>query len=61
MKNDNNIPLTDLSRCLTAYASADIVNPVENSYTAPRYAALANCMPRALWEDCLPIPPLRPS
>jgi hypothetical protein len=59
LMNDNDAPLTELRWRVAAYASGDTVNLAENSYTAPRYRGPGELQPKAQWQDCLPLPPLR--
>ena len=60
MKNDNDVPLTDLSWRIATYVPGDTVNLAENSYSTPRHRGPGERQPRGAWKDCLPMPPLRP-
>ena len=60
MKNDNSVPLVELRWRIAAYAPGDTVNLAENLYAAPRYRGPGQLQAGATWEDCLPMPPLRP-
>ncbi|QXI27606.1 multidrug transporter [Pseudomonas vanderleydeniana] len=60
MKNDNKVPLVELRWRVAAYAPGDTVNLAENSYAAPRYRGPGELQAAGVWEDCLPLPPLRP-
>lgn len=58
--NGNDIPLTELRWEVAAYAPGDSVNLAENSYETPRYRGPGELQPHSQWQDCLPLPPLRP-
>ena len=58
--NGNTVSLTELRWKITAYASGDTVNLAEDTYTAPRYRGPGDLLPGSQWQDCLPMPPLRP-
>jgi len=58
--NGNDIPLVELRWKLAAYAPGDTVNLAEDTYTAPRYRGPGELQAKAQWQDCLPLPPLRP-
>jgi hypothetical protein len=60
MNNGNDVPLTELRWRIAAYAPGDTVNLADNQYTAPRYRGPGELQAGANWEDCLPMPPLRP-
>jgi hypothetical protein len=45
---------------IAAYAPGDTVNLADNQYDAPRYRGPGELQAGANWEDCLPLPPLRP-
>ncbi|KMM85906.1 hypothetical protein SAMN04490203_3738 [Pseudomonas taetrolens] len=59
LRNSNDVPLTELSWHIAAYAPGDTVNLAENLYTAPRYRGPGELQAGAAWKDCLPMPPLR--
>jgi hypothetical protein len=60
MNNGNNVPLTELRWRIAAYAPGDTVNLADNQYSAPRYRGPGELLAGGTWEDCLPLPPLRP-
>ncbi|MEN2393547.1 multidrug transporter [Pseudomonas halotolerans] len=60
MTNGNDVPLTELRWRIAAYAPGDTINLADNQYTAPRYRGPGELQPGADWQDCLPLPPLRP-
>ncbi|KAE9647175.1 multidrug transporter [Pseudomonas sp. PB103] len=60
MNNGNSVPLTELRWRIAAYAPGDTVNLADNQYTAPRYRGPGELQAGGSWEDCLPLPPLRP-
>ncbi|MBC3346304.1 MULTISPECIES: multidrug transporter [Pseudomonas] len=60
MTNGNDVPLIELRWRIAAYAPGDTINLADNQYTAPRYRGPGELQPGADWQDCLPLPPLRP-
>ena len=58
--NGNKVSLTELRWKIAAYAPGDTVNLAEDAYTAPRYRGPGDLLPGSQWQDCLPMPPLRP-
>ncbi|WP_434602880.1 multidrug transporter [Pseudomonas sp. Z4-7] len=60
MRNGNDVPLTELRWQIAAYAPGDTINLADNQYSSPRYRGPGELQPGADWQDCLPIPPLRP-
>jgi hypothetical protein len=58
--NGNTVSLTELRWKIAAYAPGDTVNLAEDTYTAPRYRGPGDLLPGTQWQDCLPMPPLRP-
>ncbi|PTR29254.1 hypothetical protein C8K63_101132 [Pseudomonas sp. GV085] len=60
LNNGNDVPLTELRWRVAAYAPGDTVNLADNQYTAPRYRGPGELQAGGNWEDCLPLPPLRP-
>lgn len=58
--NGNDIPLVALRWQIAAYAPGDRVNLAENSYETPRYSGPGELQAHAQWQDCLPLPTLRP-
>lgn len=60
IRNGNDAPLTELRWRIAAYAPGDSINLADNLYSSPRYRGPGDLQPGADWQDCLPIPPLRP-
>ncbi|MGN8346483.1 multidrug transporter [Pseudomonas sp. SMV71] len=60
LNNGNDVPLTELRWRIAAYAPGDTINLADNPYDAPRYRGPGELQPGASWQDCLPLPPLRP-
>jgi hypothetical protein len=60
IRNGNDVPLTELRWQIAAYAPGDTINLADNLYSSPRYRGPGELQPGADWQDCLPIPPLRP-
>jgi hypothetical protein len=60
INNGNKVSLTELRWKIAAYAPGDTVNLAEDTYTAPRYRGPGDLLPGSQWQDCLPMPPLRP-
>ncbi|BBP63435.1 MULTISPECIES: multidrug transporter [Pseudomonas] len=60
LNNGNDVPLTELYWRVAAYAPGDTLNLADNPYDAPRYRGPGELQPGASWQDCLPLPPLRP-
>jgi len=58
--NGNKVSLTELRWKIAAYTPGDTVNLAEDTYTAPRYRGPGDLLPGSQWQDCLPMPPLRP-
>ncbi|MBA1376521.1 multidrug transporter [Pseudomonas brassicacearum] len=58
--NGNDVPLMELRWRIAAYAPGDTLNLADNLYSSPRYRGPGDLQPGADWQDCLPIPPLRP-
>lgn len=58
--NTNKVPLRELRWRVAAYAPGDTVNLAEDAYTAPHYSGPGELQPGSQWQDCLPLPPLRP-
>ncbi|MFJ3482448.1 multidrug transporter [Pseudomonas sp. NPDC090202] len=58
--NGNDVPLKELRWRVGAYAPGDTVNLTEDTYTAPRYRGPGELLPGSQWQDCMPLPPLRP-
>lgn len=59
LRNSNDVPLLELGWRVTAYAPGDSVNLADNLYTAPRYRGPGELLAGGVWQDCLPLPPLR--
>jgi len=60
LNNGNDVPLIELRWRIAAYAPGDTINLADNPYDAPRYRGPGELQPGASWQDCLPLPPLRP-
>jgi len=60
LNNGNSVPMLELQWQVAAYAPGENVNRAENLYTAPRYRGPGELQAGADWQDCLPLPPLRP-
>lgn len=60
LNNGNDVPLTELRWRIAAYAPGDTVDLADNQYAAPRYRGPGQLQAGADWQDCLPLPPLRP-
>lgn len=58
--NGSQAALLELRWRIGAYAPADSVNLAQNLYEAPRYRGPGELLPGATWQDCLPLPVLRP-
>ena len=59
LTNSNDVPLSELSWRIAAYAPGDTVNLADNQYTAPHYRGPGELQAGTSWQDCLPMPPLR--
>ena len=59
LRNGNDVPLLALGWRVAAYAPGDTVNLADNLYTAPRYRGPGELQAGGVWQDCLPVPPLR--
>ena len=59
LRNGNDVPLLELGWRVAAYAPGDSVNLADNLYTAPRYRGPGELLAGGVWQDCLPLPPLR--
>ena len=59
LRNSNDVPLLELGWRAAAYAPGDSVNLADNLYTAPRYRGPGELLAGGVWQDCLPLPPLR--
>ncbi|WP_137888663.1 multidrug transporter [Pseudomonas sp. 2FE] len=60
LKNGSDKPLLELRWRISAYAPGDSVNLVQSFYDSPRYRGPGELLPGESWQDCLPLPPLRP-
>ncbi|MGV8916188.1 MAG: multidrug transporter [Pseudomonas sp.] len=60
LHNGNDVPLLALRWRVAAYRPGDTVNLADNVYTAPRYRGPGELKAGGDWQDCLPLPPLRP-
>ncbi|WP_300725790.1 multidrug transporter [Pseudomonas sp.] len=59
LRNGNDVPLTELSWRVAAYAPGDTVNLADTAYTAPHYRGPGELQSAAEWQDCLPLPSIR--
>lgn len=60
LTNGNPVPLLELRWRIAAYAPGDTANLADNLYSTPRYRGPGQLQGGSSWEDCLPLPPLRP-
>ncbi|WP_263141271.1 multidrug transporter [Pseudomonas sp. RIT-PI-AD] len=60
IRNDSGATLFELAWQVRAYRPGDTLNLAETPYDAPRYLGPGEMRPGAAWQDCLPLPPLRP-
>lgn len=60
LHNGNDVPLLTLHWRIAAYMPGDTVNLADNAYAAPRYRGPGELQAGGDWQDCLPLPPLRP-
>jgi hypothetical protein len=60
LHNGNDVPLLSLRWRVAAYRPGDTVNLADNVYAAPRYSGPGELQAGGDWQDCLPLPPLRP-
>lgn len=60
LHNGNDVPLLALRWRVAAYRPGDTVNLADNVYAAPRYRGPGELKAGGDWQDCLPVPPLRP-
>lgn len=60
VRNGSDEPLLALDWRVAAYRPGGDLDLAETPYDAPRYLGPDALPPGATWEDCLPLPPLRP-
>jgi hypothetical protein len=60
LHNGNDVPLLTLHWRIAAYMPGDTVNLADSVYAAPRYRGPGELQAGGDWQDCLPLPPLRP-
>ncbi|WP_407315126.1 multidrug transporter [Pseudomonas sp. nanlin1] len=60
LKNGNPVPLTELQWQVAAYAPGATANLSQDLYSAPRYRGPGVLQPGASWQECVPLPSLRP-
>jgi hypothetical protein len=60
LTNGSDRPLQSLRWQIAAYRPDSDLNLAQNRGETPRYHAADHLQPGASWEDCLPVPPLRP-
>jgi hypothetical protein len=60
LTNTSDQPLLSLRWRIAAYRPDDNLNVVQTLGELPRYHGPGQLQPGARWEDCLPLPPLRP-
>ena len=58
--NTNKVPLRELRWRVAAYAPGDTVNLTDDAYAGPRYRGPGDLQAGSQWQDCLPLPTLRP-
>lgn len=60
LKNGSAAPLLELRWKVAAYRPGDTVDLAENLYETPRYRGPGALLGGEDWNDCLPLPTLRP-
>lgn len=60
LKNGSDVPLLELRWKVAAYRPGDTVDLAENLYETPRYRGPGALLGGESWNDCLPLPTLRP-
>lgn len=60
LHNDSNRTLVELHWRVAAYRQGTTVNLVQGAYDNPLYRIPLTVPPESGWQDCLPLPPLRP-
>lgn len=61
LKNGSKAAVQSLSWRIAAYRPGDTVNLARDYYDAPRYRGPGELLPGDSWQDCLPLPMLRPN
>lgn len=60
LRNGSDASLHDLRWQVGAYQSGDSIDLADNRYDSPHYRAPHTLLPGSAWQECLPLPPLRP-
>lgn len=60
LKNASPAALSELRWEIAAYRPGDSVNLAEHLYESPRYRGPGELLAGDTWQDCLPLPTLRP-
>lgn len=60
LHNGSDAVLHDLSWQVAAYQRGDSIDLADARHERPQYRAPQTLLPGSGWEDCLPLPPLRP-
>ncbi|MGV8844418.1 MAG: multidrug transporter [Pseudomonas sp.] len=60
LKNGSPAALSELRWQIAAHRPGDSVNLAEHLYESPRYRGPSELLPGDTWQDCLPLPTLRP-
>ncbi|MCY1269872.1 hypothetical protein D9M70_183810 [compost metagenome] len=60
LKNGSRAALQELRFEIAAYRPGDTVNLAQSLYDAPRYRGPGELLAGDSWQDCLPLPSLRP-
>lgn len=60
LRNGSDSPLQELRWKVAAYRPGDTVDLAENLYETPRYRGPGALLSGDSWNDCLPLPTLRP-
>jgi hypothetical protein len=60
LRNGSDTPLEELHWQIGAYQRGDSINLADSRYDSPHYRIPQRLLPGSDWQDCLPLPPLRP-
>ncbi len=60
LRNGSDAVLHELRWQIGAYQPGDSINLADSRYDSPRYRAPHTLLPGSAWQECLPLPPLRP-
>lgn len=60
LRNGSDAALHELRWQVGAYQSGDSINLADSRYDSPHYRAPHTLLPDSAWQECLPLPPLRP-